>query len=81
MPIFRWRFGELKVGPEQRATKLIGELAVTAGQLACDGIPEAECLENDPEGIETVVCKACRIHDAASRPAETGPLPPTAQTA
>src|SRR6476619_3475027 len=45
-----------------------GLLAVTAGQLACDGIPEAERLENDPEGIETVVRKACRIHDVASRP-------------
>ncbi len=51
-PIACRPFGELKVGSEQRPTELFGELAVTSGQLACDGVPEAEGLENDSEGIE-----------------------------
>ncbi len=67
-PIACRPFGELKVGSEQRPTELFGELAVTPGQLACDGVSEAEGLENDSEGIETVVRKACGIHEMASRP-------------
>ncbi len=48
-PIACRPFGELKVGSEQRPTELFGGLAVTSGQLACGGVPEAEASRMTPK--------------------------------
>ena len=54
--------GELEIAGKKRASQLVGERAVAAGQLSDEGIPCDKCALGNVKSIQAMVSKTGGVH-------------------